>query len=197
MFEFHGWATIRVPEPDIDPARRRELEAVAVVRLREAIARADDQFSLFDVRQTGNELIVLYAHGLRNHRFRPVIELFRWVATELPDSYGLLYAHDDEAEGQENEFRVWRLARGAFEERTDPFLSPYTPTVEPPSPFTSDVLFAWLSLLDNLRTAHPETALEELADCVSPEQAAFLRRLADRAAEAPDAEPGAAADGGA
>ena len=32
VFEFHGWATIRVPDPDIDPALRRELEAVAVAR---------------------------------------------------------------------------------------------------------------------------------------------------------------------
>jgi hypothetical protein len=82
VFEFHGWATIRVAGPDIDVARCHELEAVAVPRLRDAIARADDQFSLFDVRQTSNELIVLYTHGLRNHRYRPVIELFRWVATD-------------------------------------------------------------------------------------------------------------------
>jgi Immunity protein 7 len=114
--------------------RRQDLEAVAVSRLQEAIKRADDVFSMFGVRQTGNELIVLYAHGLRNHRYRPVIELFRWVATELPDSYGLLYVHDDEAEGQDNEFRVWRLARGMFEEVPDPFLSPYFPTVESPHP---------------------------------------------------------------
>lgn len=178
VFEFHGWATIRVP--NLDPTRRRELEASAVARLREAIARADDQFSLFDVRQTGNELIVLYAHGLRNHHFQPVIELFRWVASELPDSYGLLYVHDDEVEGRENEFRVWRLARGVFEERADPFLSPYMPTVEPLSPYSCDVLFAWLSLLDNLRAAHPEAVLGELAGCVSPEQADFLQRLVDR-----------------
>ncbi|VTS06801.1 Uncharacterized protein OS=Leptolyngbya sp. Heron Island J GN=N836_31190 PE=4 SV=1: Imm46 [Tuwongella immobilis] len=184
MFEFHGWATIRVPDPDIDPTRRWELEAIAVARLREAIARADDQFSLFDVRQTGNELIVLYTHGLRNHRFHPVIELFQWVATELPDSYGLLYLRDDEAEGHENEFRVWRLARGVFEERSDPFLSPCTPTVEPPSPFACDVLFALLSLLDNLRTNHSEAALKELADFVTPEQIAFLRLLANHATEA-------------
>jgi hypothetical protein len=138
VFEFHGWATIRVPDPDIDPPRRWALEAVAVEQLREAIARANDQFSLFDVRQTGNELIVLYAHGLRNHRYRPVIELFRWVAAELPDSYGLLYVHDDEVEGQANEFRVWRLARGRFEELADPFLSPYIPTVEPPWPGEPD-----------------------------------------------------------
>jgi hypothetical protein len=134
VFEFHGWATIRVPDPDFDSTRRHDLEAVAVSRLQEAIKRADDEFSMFGVRQTGNELIVLYAHGLRNHRYRPVIELFRWVATELPDSYGLLYVHDDEADGQDNEFRVWRLARGIFEELPDPFLSPYFPTVESPHP---------------------------------------------------------------
>jgi hypothetical protein len=40
--------------------------------------------------------------------------------------------HDDEATGHDNEFRVWRLARGCLEELPDPFLSPYIPTVEPP-----------------------------------------------------------------
>jgi hypothetical protein len=73
-----------------------------------------------------------------------VIDLFRRVATELPFSYGLLYVHDDEdslwditdeqiarhGNNYDNEFRVWRLARGEFEERADPFLSPYIPTVE-------------------------------------------------------------------
>ena len=131
VFEFHGWATIRAYSLLIDPTTWRELEAAAIARLREAIARADDQFSLFDVRQTGNGLIVLYAHGLRNHPFQPVIDLFRWVAAELPDSYGLLYVHDDESDEHDNEFRVWRLARATFEERADPFLSPYYPTVEP------------------------------------------------------------------
>lgn len=130
MFEFHGWATIRVPDPDLDVDHRHELERVAVERLREAIRAADDQFSLFDVRMTGNELIVLYAHGLRNHRYKKVVELFRWVAKELPESYGLLYVHDDEVEGRENEFRTWRLARGELREMSDPFLSPRIPTLE-------------------------------------------------------------------
>jgi hypothetical protein len=196
VFEFHGWATIRVP--DADGADFKPIgggpEVEAIKRVRSAINDAHDEFSLFDVRQTGNGQTVLMAHGLRNHRFEPVVGLFRWVAAELPDSYGLLYVHDDEAEGHDNEFRVWRLARGRFEELADPFLSPYTPTVEPPSPFACDVLFAWLSLLDNLRAAHAEAALGELAGHVSPEQAAFLRRLADRALEAGAAEPAAAPD---
>jgi Immunity protein 7 len=194
VFEFHGWATIRVPDPNIDVSRRHELEAVAIPQLREAIARADDQFSLFDVRQTGNELIVLYAHGLRNHRFRPVIELFRWVADELPESYGLLYAYDDEVEGRDNEFRVWRLAGGRLEELADPFLSPRIPTVDLVPPYSCDVLIPWLSLLDNLRANHVEAVMGDLAGFLSREQASFLLRLAERALEAQDAEPGAVAD---
>jgi hypothetical protein len=30
------------------------------------------------------------------------------------------------------EFQVWQMARGKLEERPDPFLSPYFPTVEEP-----------------------------------------------------------------
>ena len=75
---------------------------------------------------------MLLAHGLRNHRYEPVIGLFRWVAQNLPDSYGLLYLHDDEKENAGNEFRVWKLALGTMAEENDPFLSPYIPTVERP-----------------------------------------------------------------
>jgi len=133
VFEFHGWATIRIDDrddPDMDVIRSREDAAMA--RLRAAIREADDEFSLFDLRLTGNGLIVLLAHGLRNHRYSAVIDLFRWVAAELPDSYGLLYVRDDEADGQDNEFRAWRLARGRVEEGADPFLSPCIPTLEFP-----------------------------------------------------------------
>ncbi|HEX4797439.1 MAG TPA: Imm7 family immunity protein [Humisphaera sp.] len=134
MFEFHGWAVIRVPDldgSDFKPIGRGP-EVEAIKRVRAAINEIHDEFSLFEVKQTGNGQTVLIAHGLRNHKFAPVIELFRWVAAELPASYGLLYIHDDEAAGQDNEFRVWRLARGNLSEMADPFLSPYFPTVEPP-----------------------------------------------------------------
>src|SRR5262249_43200938 len=135
MFEFHGWATIRVAEPehpDYKPIGRGT-EVEAIKRVRAAINDAHDEFSLFDVRQTSNNMIVLLAHGLRNHPFEPVVALFRWLAAELPDSYGLLYIHEDESDSDGNDFRVCRRARGHFEELDDPFLPPYTPTVEPPS----------------------------------------------------------------
>jgi hypothetical protein len=137
LFEFHGWVTIRVDDrddPDMAVVRSRENEAVA--RLREVMREAEDKFSFFDLRRMGNGLIVLLAHGLRNHRYRPVIDLFRCVAATLPFAYGLLYVYDEEdtdrGANYDNEFRVWRLARGEFCEMSDPFLSPYIPTVEPP-----------------------------------------------------------------
>jgi hypothetical protein len=134
VFEFHGWAVIRVPDRDDEPMdviRGREDEAIK--RVRAAIREADDEFSLFDVARASNGIIVLYAHGLRNHRYEPAIGLFRWLAAELPDAYGLLYVQDDESDAYGNEFRVWRVARGQCEELSDALLSPYIPTVEPPS----------------------------------------------------------------
>jgi hypothetical protein len=121
-----------VPEPPDFKPIGRGTEVEAIKRVRAAINDAHDEFSHFEVRQTGNDMIVLIAHGLRNHQFEPVVGLFRWVAAELPNSYGLLYIYNDESETHGNEFRVWRLARGIFEELDDPFLSPYTPTVERP-----------------------------------------------------------------
>ena len=138
MFEFHGWATIVVDDTDdADLSVLGAREAVAVEQLRAAIRDADDSFSHFDLRQCGNGLIVLNAHGLRNHRYEPVIVLFRWVAENLPFAYGLLHVHDDEDQrdrgsDHSNCFRVWRIARGSFDEMTDTFLSPCIPTIEPP-----------------------------------------------------------------
>ena len=134
MFEFHGWAAIRVGATDdgaVEPIGHGPVFD-AIKRLRTAVNEAHDEFSLFEVKQTGNGQTVLMAHGLRNHRFDAVIALFLWLAAELPASYGLLYVRDDEAAGQDNVFRVWRLARGLLDELADQFLSPSIPAVGPP-----------------------------------------------------------------
>lgn len=133
MFEFHGWAVVRVEERDEESIRQiGGREDQAIKRVRAAVNEIHDEFSCFEVRRTGNGQIMLVAHGLRNHRYEPVLELFRWLAGELPESYGLLYVHDDEHPVYGNEFRVGRLARGKFTEHDDSLLSPYVPTVEKP-----------------------------------------------------------------
>lgn len=143
MFEFHGWAVIKVDDLDDqgrDVFTLEELEAQvnqADASLRIALAEMRDNFCVFEIQHTCNGLRYLNVHGLRNHRYEPVIDLFRWVAANLPASYGLLYVHDDEDNGRtghdySNCFRVWRLARGHLSEQDDPFLSPCIPTIERP-----------------------------------------------------------------
>jgi hypothetical protein len=135
MFEFHGWAVVRPVDPDsADFHQIGGRNDQAIKRVRAAINEAHDECSEFEVRRTSNNLIVLSAHGLRNHRHEPVIRLFRWLAEAMPDSYGLLYVHDDEDAEYANAFRVWRLALGKFSDHSEPFLSPYIPNVERPYP---------------------------------------------------------------
>jgi hypothetical protein len=143
MFEFHGWLSLCVDDRD-DPdtaVLEARLDA-AETDLRREIEAVDDGLSVFEVRRAGNGLRFLAVHGLRNHRYAPLFELFRWAARNLPDSYGLLYVRDDEddrAPGAEdngadttNAFRVWRVAQGRFDEHPDPLLSPCVPTIEKP-----------------------------------------------------------------
>jgi hypothetical protein len=125
LFEFHGWAVLVRGE-----AGTGYESLLAEVKAKsEEICEYPEHFQIADA---GNEMKVLIAHGLRNHFRYQIIELFECIAGLSSESYGLLYVHDDENSNYDNEFRVWRLARGRLEERSDPFLSPYVPTIEEP-----------------------------------------------------------------
>ncbi len=139
MFEFHGWLSLRVDEQD-DPdlAILEERLDRAERALLNEVEKVDDDFSVFELRRAGNALRYLAVHGVTNHRYSQVIDLFRWAADNLPETYGLLYVWDDEddREGGDhtNAFRVWRVAQGALTEHADPFLSPCVPVIEKPWP---------------------------------------------------------------
>jgi len=129
MFEFHGWAVIKVSaQADAAAQAMRKEQALAFVRA--AVTKAQDEISLLDVAQGGNGLTVLRLHGLRNHRRDGALNLLRRIATELPESYGVLYIHAPEAPAHDNCFRVFRMARGRVEEFEDVILSPRIPTIE-------------------------------------------------------------------
>ena len=128
MFEFHGWAVIRWP----GNATATDAEMSAI---RQALESARSDFSMAEIVAPGNELTIVCVHGIRNHRTPSIQQLFAVIATEAPESYGLLYLRDDEdVRGLdfENCFRVWRLARGECVEMADPFLSPCIPAIEQP-----------------------------------------------------------------
>lgn len=123
MFEFHGWVNVNVDDrddPEMDVLRSRQDSAIE--RIRSAISEIDDRSSHFDVRRLGNGLIVLMAHGLRNHRYQPVIDLLRWVAAELPNSRGFLHVLDDEDPrgiANSDRYEVWRLRDGRMTEQAE------------------------------------------------------------------------------
>ena len=83
-----------------------------------------------ELRRSGNGVMTLIAHGLRNHRRQEAISLFEAVAKALPDSYGLLYYHDDEHPAESNVFTVLRFVRGSTTIHADFLLSPVIPTIE-------------------------------------------------------------------
>lgn len=136
---FHGWLQIELAEIESASGTddlQREEDAIAAVRKR--IDAALDTISLFDVRRGGNGLIVLTAHGVRNHRNEQAIDLFRWCAAEFPESFGLLHVWDDEHSEHGNSFRVYRCARGECAEMDDPHLSPCIPTIEAPYKYEAE-----------------------------------------------------------
>lgn len=134
MFEFHGWAVIRsryTATDEDDEAANRELGPL-LDGLSQQIAVAHIA-AHFHISPLFNSMASLTVSGLRNHREAEVIEIFAWLATHGPGSYGLLYVLDDEdPRGDEYalNFRVFRLARGLLQELADPFLSPPLPVVE-------------------------------------------------------------------
>jgi Immunity protein 7 len=128
MFEAHGWATVRGAGRESSDSARQDPELEAAVAVLASVANIVVRL---DSCVNGESVLSLAA--FKNHRAQAVIELFAWIAANRPTAYGLLYVRDDEdSRGFDNVFRVWRIARGKFEEMDDPFLSPVVPTVEAP-----------------------------------------------------------------
>jgi hypothetical protein len=129
MYEYHGWATVRESAEDEDNAAILAIAGRLRTRIRE-LAWAS---GILDVR-TVNGKIQLWAAGCTNHRgaeAREILELFEFIASLAPASYGILYVWDDEDEnGYYNVFQVWVLTRGRVFRRLDPFLSPCVPVVQ-------------------------------------------------------------------
>ena len=129
--EYHGWITLRDSPGDPEEDRTPEIAARVGERLRDMEA----EHRIVGMKAV-NATYIVWLGGCTNHRSADVDEvfgLFHLVASSAPGSYGLLYVWDDET-GDENQFRVWRLARGRLSEHADPFLSPCIPTIEDPLP---------------------------------------------------------------
>jgi hypothetical protein len=129
MFEYHAWITIHSSPGD---EKDGDLQSAfdAAEREVQPLQGGTTQINLRWV----NGMAQLHISGFLNHRSgegEQVIEAFQRVAKVAPGSYGLLYIHDDEdSSGQDNEFQVIVMRRGATATHADGFLSPCIPIIE-------------------------------------------------------------------
>lgn len=114
--------------PEVDDVDEIALRLDEIRRLLEEFG----DYGLVDLRPPNGTYFVHIA-GMPNHRGghgTASIQLLRDIGRAAPGSYGLLYTLDDEHPVHDNEFRVYRSARGEVTEHADPFLSPAIPTIE-------------------------------------------------------------------
>lgn len=127
MFEYHGWVTIAATTSGDD-------DAALLERLIERVHRAirdSDALDLVDLRWSSG-LPMLHLGGFDKHGGGIAPELlktFSRVGELAPGSYGLLHVWDDQDPEHDNEFRVYRMARGQVTEHPDTHLTPVAPTV--------------------------------------------------------------------
>jgi hypothetical protein len=140
VYSVHGWATISPSYKNDDTVddlldHMDELRGQIADKIRHlGLDRTDRWTNPFAEIHALNYATHLWLSGSNNHPrwHETIMELFTYIATVAPGSYGLLYVENDEDTEHPNQFRVWVLARGALVERGDPFLSPHFPVVEVP-----------------------------------------------------------------
>ncbi|MCL2352504.1 MAG: immunity 7 family protein [Firmicutes bacterium] len=131
MYEYHGWATIR--ETYLNDDNFDEKIDGIIDKIQAEIDKLGLDNGLLDLRAVNGEY-QLHLSGLLNHsgqRANDIYRFFEYISNIAIGSYGLLYVFDDEdMNGDENEFQVYKLAKGKFEKKKDTLLSPYIPVVE-------------------------------------------------------------------
>ncbi|NQX67328.1 hypothetical protein HQN90_14500 [Paenibacillus alba] len=129
MFEYHGWATIRESTADDDEIKLLN----AVNRIHEYINDLKWDSGVIDLKAVNGEFH-FWLSGLDNHRpsgkYDP-IEIYKFIGSISPGSYGLLYFKDsDDINNQNNMFKVVTLKRGRIMEMEDMLLSPIIQEIE-------------------------------------------------------------------
>lgn len=125
MIEYHGWVNIwdTVFVDESDDSRRLAIAADVRSRLEEL----SNATRILELRWINGQCILCIA-GSTNHRTQDVTEvirLFEWIAKVAPGSYGLLYLLDDEdPQGKDDEFQIFKIAKGKMTIEKDRLLSP-------------------------------------------------------------------------
>lgn len=130
MYSFHGWFGLAETTSEADVGG---LDG-ALVDMRPLLEQFEPHRSQAEVRALNGQAFLL-VNGLLNREVNEAStldDLLSFLTVRLPGSFGLLYDRNDEWTDGEfaRSFRVRVLARGAVTIRSDPFMSPWQPTIE-------------------------------------------------------------------
>ena len=127
MIELHGWITIR---ETYKATFKEDTEDIFIDRIKEEIKK----LSWFkpQIKALNGEWFLEFTifANRRNSQSEEVFKLYNAIGEMAEGSYGLIYLHDDEADGKENQFQVFVLSQGSVKEFSDSYLSPIIPTIE-------------------------------------------------------------------
>ena len=130
MIYYFGWIVLAIDNATEVPSE---------TELNSMLSSVDDlllayrkNFQLCE-RRNQNYLETLFISSAHNHDIgykEDVLNLYKQVGILALGSYGLLYLRLPEDEKINNEFLVYRLAKGVLTEHRDTLLSPCVPTIE-------------------------------------------------------------------
>ncbi len=128
MVEYNGWFSIN---ESLNGENENEIISVAL-EIERFINFINDSNGLI-VLKPMNGKYYLHIGGYTNHRNQEIEEVFsllNFISEIAKGSYGLLYYRDDEDKNKNNEFIIYKLAKGKITKEDDNLLSPCNPKIE-------------------------------------------------------------------
>lgn len=127
MIELHGWVTIR---ETYKVTFEEDNEDIVIDQIRKEIENLSWFKPQIKVLNGAWFLEFTIFANRQNPQTDEVFKLYNRIGELAEGSFGLIYLHDDEADGKENQFQVFSLSRGSIKEFSDSYLSPIIPTIE-------------------------------------------------------------------
>lgn len=129
MNEFHGWIVIREKYYGDTIDWSNQCSVLGDIGKKVEDFYFDDCCIELKKMYDSYHLIVTGETKRKGPEVEAVYELFRYISVIAPGSYGLLYTRDEYDEFS-YKFKVYRIAKGKFEEKQDVLLSPCIPVIE-------------------------------------------------------------------
>ncbi len=129
MVEYHGWFSVN---QSTNGNNEDNITSIAD-EIKKAVAEIASE-NVILIFKPINGTYFLHLAGHTNHRsedIEEVLSLINLISAIAKGSYGTLYLRDDEnSNGKNNEFVIYKLAKGEITIEKDQLLSPCNPTIE-------------------------------------------------------------------